>query len=172
MIFFIKPKGLNLHYQVTQVKSNIMSKLSRIGLDKTISEKLVIELFYQSLRGLHWNIKGPQFFELHVKFEELYTDAQIKIDEIAERILTLGFTPLHTFEDYQKHAEVQIGKNISDAETSVTLVVESQKTLVILERDILSTANELGDEGTLTLLTDFITEQEKTIWMYSSWLNK
>lgn len=170
-----------MHYQVTQVKSNIMSKLSRIGLDKTISEKLVIELnqllsnyqiFYQSLRGLHWNIKGPQFFELHVKFEELYTDAQIKIDEIAERILTLGFTPLHTFEDYQKHAEVQIGKNISDAETSVTLVVESLKTLVILERDILSTANELGDEGTLTLLTDFITEQEKTIWMYSSWLNK
>lgn len=96
-----------------------MSKLSRIGLDKTISEKLVIELnqllsnlpnILSKLRGLHWNIKGPQFFELHVKFEELYTDAQIKIDEIAERILTLGFTPLHTFEDYQKHAKVQMVK--------------------------------------------------------------
>lgn len=158
-----------------------MSKLSRIGLDKTLSEKLAIELnqllanyqiFYQNLRGLHWNIKGPQFFELHVKFEELYNDAQLKIDEIAERILTLGFTPLHTFEDYLQNAEVKVGKNISQAEESVTLVLESLKTLVILEREILSTADELNDEGTLTLLTDFITQQEKTIWMYSSWLNK
>lgn len=158
-----------------------MTKLSKIGLDKTLSEKLAIELnqllanyqiFYQSLRGLHWNIKGPHFFELHVKFEELYNDAQLKIDEIAERILTLGFTPLHTFEDYLQNAEVRVGKNVSKAEESVTLVLESLKTLVILEREILATAEELNDEGTLTLLTDFITEQEKTIWMYSSWLNK
>lgn len=158
-----------------------MKKLSRIGLDKTLSEKLAIELnhllanyqiYYQSLRGLHWNIKGQNFFELHVKFEELYNDAQLKIDDIAERILTLGFTPLHTFEDYLKTAEVKVGKDISDAESAVTLVLESLKTLVLLEREILEIADELNDEGTLTLLTDFITQQEKTIWMYSSWLNK
>lgn len=158
-----------------------MKKLSRIGLDNTLSEKLAIELnrllanyqiYYQSLRGLHWNIKGQNFFELHVKFEELYNDAQLKIDDIAERILTLGFTPLHTFEDYQKNAEVQVGKDISDAEIAVSLVLDSLKTLVLLERDILEIAEELNDEGTLTLLTDFITQQEKTIWMYSSWLNK
>lgn len=158
-----------------------MKKLSRIGLDKTLSEKLAIELnhllanyqiYYQSLRGLHWNIKGQNFFELHVKFEELYNDAQLKIDDIAERILTLGFTPLHTFEDYLKTAEVKVGKDISDAESAVTLVLESLKTLVLLEREILEIADKLNDEGTLTLLTDFITQQEKTIWMYSSWLNK
>ncbi|MCO5231620.1 MAG: DNA starvation/stationary phase protection protein [Chitinophagales bacterium] len=158
-----------------------MSKLSKIGLDKTLSEKLATQLnvllsdyqiFYQSLRGLHWNIKGNHFFELHVKFEELYNDAQIKIDEIAERILTLGFTPLHTFEDYVSHAEVRVGKNISTAEESVSLVLESLKIIVVTEREILTTADNLEDEGTLTLLTDFITQQEKTIWMYSSWLNK
>lgn len=158
-----------------------MTKLSKIGLDKTISEKLATELndllanyqiYYQSLRGLHWNIKGQNFFELHLKFEELYNDAQLKIDEIAERVLTLGFTPLHTFEDYLSKAQVKVGKNISEAEDAVTLVLESLKTLVILEREILPTAEELNDEGTLTLLTDFITQQEKTIWMYSSWLNK
>lgn len=158
-----------------------MTKLSRIGLDKALSEKLASELnellanyqiFYQNLRGLHWNIKGQNFFELHVKFEELYNDAQLKIDEIAERILTLGFTPYHTFEDYLSHSKIQVGKNISDAESSVSLVLESLKTLVVLEREILDTADELNDEGTLTLLTDFITQQEKTIWMYSSWLNK
>jgi starvation-inducible DNA-binding protein len=49
------------------------------------------QVYYQSLRGLHWNIKGKSFFELHLKFEELYTDAQEKIDMIAERILTSLF---------------------------------------------------------------------------------
>jgi starvation-inducible DNA-binding protein len=158
-----------------------MTNLSQIGLDKEQSALLAehlnqllanYQVFYQSLRGLHWNIKGPQFFELHVKFEELYNDAQLKIDEIAERILTLGFTPLHTFADYLAHAKVPIGQQISDANDSVSLVVESLRTIVLLERSILGEAEALGDEGTLTLLTDFITQQEKMIWMYSSWLNK
>ena len=73
------------------------------------SEKLIIELnqllsdfhiYYQNTRGFHWNIKGKRFFELHVKFEELYTEALTSIDEIAERILTIGGTPLHAFDDY------------------------------------------------------------------------
>jgi len=158
-----------------------MTKLSQIGLDKEQSSALADQLnhllanyqvFYQSLRGLHWNIKGSHFFELHVKFEELYNDAQLKIDEVAERILTLGFTPLHTFADYLAHAEVPVGKDISDAQSSVGLVVDSLRTIVVIERNILSEASALGDEGTLTLLTDFITQQEKMIWMYSSWMNK
>ena len=77
-----------------------------LGLDKKKTADLVIELngllanfqvYYQSLRGLHWNIKGKNFFELHVKFEEFYTDAQEKVDLVAERILTLEGIPLHTF---------------------------------------------------------------------------
>lgn len=159
----------------------MVKQLSKIGLDKSLSRKLADELnvllsnyevYYQSLRSLHWNIKGNNFFELHAKFEELYNDAQIKVDEIAERVLTLGFVPLHTFEDYIKNAKVEVARDISEATPAVTLVVESLKTLVVLEREILNTAEQLGDEGTLTLLTDFITEQEKTIWMYNSWLGK
>ena len=77
-----------------------------LGLDKEKTERLVINLngllsnfqvYYQNLRGLHWNIKGKSFFKLHVKFEEYYTYSQEKIDLIAERILTLGGNPLHTF---------------------------------------------------------------------------
>lgn len=159
----------------------MVKQLSKIGLDKSLSRKLADELnvllsnyevYNQSLRSLHWNIKGNNFFELHAKFEELYNDAQIKVDEIAERVLTLGFVPLHTFEDYIKNAKVEVARDISEATPAVTLVVESLKTLVVLEREILNTAEQLGDEGTLTLLTDFITEQEKTIWMYNSWLGK
>lgn len=153
--------------------------ITQIGLDSKQSEALASELntllanyqlYYQNTRGLHWNIKGKHFFELHVKFEEIYTDAQMKIDLIAERVLTLGFTPLHTFSDYLKNSKIKEGKNITDAKTAVELIVNSLQTIIILERDILKTAEKLGDEGTLTLLTDFITQQEKEIWMYSSWL--
>ncbi|HNE49896.1 MAG TPA: DNA starvation/stationary phase protection protein [Chitinophagales bacterium] len=153
---------------------------TQIGLDRKQSEALAIELntllanyqlYYQNTRGLHWNIKGKHFFELHVKFEEIYTDAQEKVDLIAERVLTLGFTPMHTFSDYLKHATIKEGKNIHEAKEAVELIVSSLQTIIILERAILKTAAVLNDEGTTTLLTDFITQQEKEIWMYSSWLN-
>ncbi|MEZ5054725.1 MAG: DNA starvation/stationary phase protection protein [Chitinophagales bacterium] len=157
------------------------AKTTSIGLDAKISETLANELntllanyqlYYQNTRGLHWNIKGKHFFELHVKFEEIYTDAQEKIDLIAERILTLNFTPLHAFSDYLKNASLKEGKNISDAKQAVELIVDSLKTIIVLERNILKTAEQLNDEGTTTLLTDFITQQEKEIWMYSAWLNQ
>ena len=165
-------------------KRNIMSKvntLTAIGLDSILSKDLAEQLnvllsnyqtYYQNTRGLHWNIKGKHFFELHVKFEEIYTDAQAKIDLIAERILTLGFTPLHTFSDYVKNSSIKEGKNISDAKVAVGLIVDSLQTIVVLERKILPIAEKLNDEGTITLLTDFITQQEKEIWMYSSWLKQ
>ena len=82
-----------------------------------------------SLRGLHWNIKGKSFFELHVKFEEFYTDSQEKIDLIAERILTLGGSPLHTFIDYVNLAKVPIGKNMTNDIESIQLVVKSLSVL-------------------------------------------
>lgn len=155
------------------------TKVTAIGLDSKQSEKLAAELnvllanyqlFYQNTRGLHWNIKGKHFFELHVKFEEIYTDAQDKIDLIAERILTLEFTPFHTFSDYLKNATIKEGRNISEAKQAVDLIVSSLKTIIILERSILQTASKLNDEGTTSLITDFITQQEKEIWMYSAWL--
>ena len=153
---------------------------TQIGLDRKQSEALAIELnsllanyqlYYQNTRGLHWNIKGKHFFELHVKFEEIYTDAQEKVDLIAERVLTLGFIPMHTFSDYLKHATIKEGKNIHEAKEAVELIVSSLQTIIILERAILKTAAALHDEGTTTLLTDFITQQEKEIWMYTAWLN-
>ena len=155
-------------------------KTTIIGLDKVETEKLTVSLndllanfqvYYQSLRGLHWNIKGQKFFELHVKFEEFYTDSQIKIDEIAERILTLGGTPLHTFGDYSKLAKVPVGKNITKDVEAVELVVESLSELLKIERAILNESDEANDEGTNSMMSDFIAEQEKTIWMLNAWLN-
>ena len=153
--------------------------LNSIGLDAVksaaISKDLNVLLanfqrYYQNLRGIHWNIKGKRFFDLHIKFEELYTDANLKVDEIAERVLTLGGVPLHTFEDYVEHSRVPVGKNISGDENAIRLIVDSLTQLLVLERGILDASDEANDEGTNSMMSDFITEQEKTVWMMKAWL--
>lgn len=128
------------------------------------------QLFYQNLRGLHWNIKGKEFFELHLKFEELYNDAVVKIDEIAERILTLDGEPLHTFSDYLKLAQINEEQKISDGKHGVTIVVKNFTTLINKERNILSLAADANDEGTVSLMSDYITQTEKTMWMLNAYL--
>ena len=154
---------------------------SILGLDKTKSANIVynlngllanFQIYFQNFRGLHWNIKRKNYFELHAKFEEFYTDSQLKVDDIAERILTLQGKPLHTFTDYIKRASVPVGKNISNDEEGLELVVNSLSELLKIEREILNISDEVNDEGTNSMMSDFIAEQEKTIWMFSSWLGK
>src|SRR5690554_7952701 len=100
-----------------------MAKVSKIGLDKEeskqLGEKLNVLLanysvFYQNVRGYHWNIKGDTFFELHDKFEELYNDLFKKIDEVAERVLTLGYNPIHTYSEYFELSEIKESERVSD----------------------------------------------------------
>lgn len=149
-----------------------LDKTKVTELNKSLNELLAnFQVYYQNLRGLHWNIKGKSFFELHIKFEELYTDSQEKIDLIAERILTLEGTPLHTFSDYIELAKVPVGKNISNDNKSVELVVNSLTELIAIERNILDQSDEANDEGTNAMMSDFISEQEKTVWMLKSWLS-
>lgn len=156
-------------------------KTNILGLPVKESELIVNELnvllsnfqvYYQNLRGIHWNIKGKRFFDLHVKFEELYTDSQIKIDLIAERVLTVGGTPLHTFEDYIKHNQLVVGRDISVDEKAVHLIVTSLSHLLKIERVILDKSAQINDEGTNAMMSDFIAEQEKTIWMMQAWLEE
>jgi len=153
-------------------------KLNSIGLPSKQAEILATELnvllanfqiYYQSLRGLHWNIRGKRFFDLHLKFEELYNDSQLKIDLIAERVLTLDGVPLHTFEDYIKNNQLEIGKNIHNDEKAIELIVSSLAKLLTIERVILKKSGEIEDEGTNSMMSDFIAEQEKTIWMLKAW---
>lgn len=156
-----------------------MKTTNAIGLDVEKSKELALKLndllsnlqvFYTNTRGYHWNIKGPKFFELHAKFEELYNDLIIKIDEVAERILTLGGTPLHSYEDYLKHSEVKDSKVVSDGTEAVKQILEAFKILISKERVILNLSADLNDEGTNALMSDYIREQEKLVWMYSAFL--
>jgi len=156
-----------------------MASKNWIGLDqqqsKGLAEKLNLllanyQVFYINARGFHWNITGEKFFVLHAKFEELYNDLLEKVDEVAERILTLGSTPIHSFTEYVKLSSVKEATNISDGTKAVQTVVDNFKTLLSLQRDILKTAQEVADEGTNALLSDYIRQQEKLMWMYSAYL--
>ena len=156
-------------------------KTNSIGLNAAKSKSLSNDLnrllanfqrYYQNLRGIHWNIKGKRFFDLHLKFEELYTDANVKVDEIAERILTLGEVPYHTFEDYINNSKVPVGKNITKDEDAIRLIVDSITELLLIEREILEASDEAMDEGTNSMMSDFIVEQEKTVWMMKAWLGE
>ncbi|QBO57364.1 Dps family protein [Chryseobacterium salivictor] len=158
-----------------------MNNSKIIGLDETdckkISEKLNILLadysvFYQNTRGAHWNIKGDQFFTLHPKFEELYNNLVLKIDEIAERILTLGSTPNHNYSDYLTLSTIKESKEVSNADKAVENILASFKTVIDSQRELLDLTEKAGDEGTNSLMSDYITEQEKEVWMYNSYLGK
>lgn len=155
--------------------------MNEIGLDKQKTIQLTEKLnnlladymvFYQNSRGLHWNIKGDKFFELHLKFEELYTNLLLKVDELAERILTLGATPLHTFTDYESFAKIKSIKDVSNGNQGVQSILNAFQILLITQRELLYLSADAEDEGTNALMSDYIREQEKLVWMYSSYLKK
>ena len=142
---------------------------------KVIIEKLNVylsnvQLAYMNTRGYHWNISGKQFFALHEKFEEIYNDLNEKADEIAERILMLGETPLHSFSGYLKKSSIKEKLNVSSAEDTVKELLNDTYQLLKLEREILSLASGNDDEGTVGLMSEYIGKQEKMIWMFNALL--
>lgn len=128
------------------------------------------QVFYTNLRGFHWNIKGRGFFQLHEAYEKMYDNTAEKVDEVAERILMLGGVPAHNFSDYLKTSRIKETGVVSNGDEIANLILESLKTLIAQERAILSIASEGSDEATVALMSDFISEQEKTVWMVTSYL--
>ncbi len=155
------------------------SESNMIGLDQEKVNVLAQELNhllalyqvqYMNTRGYHWNVKGEQFFELHAKFEEIYTDLLTQVDEIAERILTLGHVPDHAFTRYVEVSEIKEAINVSNGKECVKGLVEGFSTLIKKEREILGLAGEADDEGTSAQMGDYIREQEKLLWMLNAYL--
>lgn len=158
-----------------------MKTLDYIKLDAKAAGKVVAELqqlladfqiYYTNLRGFHWNVKGNQFFVLHSQFEKMYDDAAEKVDEIAERILMLGGTPVNKFSEYLKVAKIKEVSDVSAADECLKHVLNTYSQLIGDERKILSLASEAGDEATVALMSDYLKEQEKTVWMLCAYESK
>lgn len=147
---------------MTTKNQNTVEKLNQLLAD--------YQIFYQNLRGLHWNIKGQMFFALHEKYEEYYNGAAEVVDEIAERILMLGGQPLHTFGDYLNYAKLEQVANMSDGIQGVKAVLASDRYFLESFNDILEAAGKNGDEGTSAMVSEWIGQTEKRIWMLESFL--
>jgi len=155
------------------------SKLNIIGLPTAYSDEITGELntllasasvYYQNLRGLHWNISGRQFFQLHEKFKLLYTQAALDVDEIAERILSLTGKPLHTLEDFIKNSAIKSAGGVFEDKKAVQVIVDNLSLLLKQERAVLARTANANDDGTADLMTRLINAQEKDLWMMSAWL--
>ena len=127
------------------------------------------QVHYQNLRSLHWNILGSNFFELHAKYEQLYNRVQVIIDDLAERILTVGGLPLSKLKEYLKNSLIEENELIREGEKGINYVLSAQKEILIVERELLKLSAELDDEGTNAFLSDLIKEKEKVNWMLSAW---
>lgn len=126
-------------------------------------------LYYQNLRGYHWNVLGKNFFELHIKFEELYTDARIKIDEIAERILTLRHHPTSEFSEYFEIASIKETSSLISDRQMVDNILEQHQLLLKQMTQVVKKAEEGGDEGTIDMMGAYIGSLEKVSWMLDAW---
>jgi starvation-inducible DNA-binding protein len=122
-------------------------------------------IYYQNLRNFHWNILGENFFELHEKFEELYTDARIKIDELAERILTLRYHPLSNLKDYLKKATIEEVSAKQTDKQMVLAILGNHSILLKQMSKVIEKAEQTNDEGTIDLIGAYIRELEKSSWM-------
>ena len=135
-------------------------------------KKLLADLHiqYQNLRNFHWNVKGPDFFTLHQKFEELYLDAATKIDETAERILAIGGSPSASISENIKVADIEDGYQVKEAREMIQALIEGYNVILKDVSVILNEAENANDEATVDTFTGYLTEIEKTNWMLKAYL--
>lgn len=126
-------------------------------------------LYYQKLRNFHWNILGKNFFDLHAQFEEMYSDARNKIDEIAERILTLRYHPMSNLSAYLETATIKESTGKMQDTEMVAEILKAHSILLKQMARVISKAEEVKDEGTIDLIGAYIREMEKVSWMLDAW---
>lgn len=161
----------------TKIKNN--KNVKTLGFSHLDTAEIVVNLntlladyqvFYNKLRNFHWNIEGPEFFELHEEFEKEYNTIQKNIDMVAERIRVFGIKPNFTLEKTLELAKIE---ETVKQRTAIEMVREVLKDYEIIHDDILSgigAALETGDVATEQMLTDFLRAIEKRNWMFSSYL--
>ena len=140
-----------------------------VQLNKLLAD---YHIYYQKLRNFHWNVSGENFFDLHEQFEEMYNDAKIKIDEIAERVLTLRYHPMSNLSEYLEIASIEESTSANSDYDMVTQLLYDHKLLLEQMNAVVSKAEEISDEGTIDLMGGYIRELEKKSWMLDTWSQK
>jgi starvation-inducible DNA-binding protein len=132
------------------------------GLKRLLSDSYTL---YLQTHNFHWNVTGPQFRELHLMFEEHYTELATAVDEIAERIRTLDVPAPGTYRAFAELSNIEEVDGVPSANEMVAILTRGHEQVVKTCRDVLGPAQEAGDESTAALVSDRMRVHEKTAWM-------
>lgn len=127
-------------------------------------------VLYVKLHNFHWYVKGSQFFTLHAKFEELYNEAALHVDEIAERLLALGGRPIATMQGCLKMSQIAEADGSETAEQMVASISADFTSLIGELKQGMELADSVGDETTADMLLAIHSGLEKHVWMLQSFL--
>lgn len=135
------------------------------GLKRLLADSYTL---YLQTHNFHWNVTGPQFRELHLMFEEHYTELAIAVDEIAERIRTLDSAAPGTYKAFAKLSSIEEIEDVPVAKDMLQILNRGHEQVVKTCREVLAPAQEVGDESTAALVSDRMRIHEKTAWMLRS----
>ncbi|MEC0368859.1 DNA starvation/stationary phase protection protein [Paenibacillus chibensis] len=147
------------------------SKSKTATLEQILNQQVAnLNVLYVKIHNFHWYVKGEHFFTLHVKFEELYNDITLKMDEVAERLLTIKGSPAATMKEYLELATVQEASGKEDARKMVQTLIEDFATVSEEMHEGIHLAEEAGDHPTGDLFIKIKNDLEKHMWMLRSYL--
>lgn len=132
------------------------------GLTKLLADSYTL---YLQTHNFHWNVTGPQFRELHLMFEEHYTELATAVDDIAERIRTLDFPAPGTYKEFARLSSIEEVDGVPEASEMVRLLTKAHEQVVKTSREVLQIAQDADDESTAALVGDRMRIHEKTAWM-------
>ncbi|WP_426449771.1 Dps family protein [Paenibacillus sp. S-38] len=153
------------------------SKSSTSGQDSELLSLLNQQIanwavLHMKIHQHHWYVKGPNFFPLHVKFQELYEEASLTLDELAERLLSVGGQPVSTSKEIARAATIEEHEPLETAEEMVRSLRDDYKQLIDETGEAMELAEEEKDEGTHDMLLELKTKLEKHVWMLNAHLGR
>lgn len=150
--------------EITPILRKIGSQIVAERMNDLLSD---YNIFYQNVKGFHWNFKGSDYFNFHQKFEDLYGKLHLDINKLAEQIALLGYEPLHSYSDYLKNS---IHKEITGPSTNgecLSNVIEGLKSLIFSSRMAAIEAEVVDELITEKLLRQFAFELENELWVFT-----
>lgn len=132
------------------------------GLKRLLADSYTL---YLQTHNFHWNIEGPQFRELHLMFEEQYTELAVAVDDVAERIRALDVPAPGTYKEFARLSSIDEVEGVPDATAMLALLTKGHEQVVKTCREVLKLAQAATDESTASLASDRMRIHEKTAWM-------
>lgn len=158
-------------------KSRKMKTFRKLGFSSVETNDVVkslnlllanYQVHYQKLRDFHWNVTGPDFFDLHEQFEVEYNAVKANIDDIAERIRVFGKTPISTMKEYLETSTIQEAERGVGADQMVAQILNDFETLMEFMIEAIEASNKIGDTSTTDMITKMMKRMEKRHWMLTA----